>query len=241
MVHANWGHNTLIQLTLLGRCQLQQIVNVHHFEASAVEEATLLADSTANASAGSLADDWIANLKTLWLACHTNDYTLEKVTTQVLERPGLFEHKLTQQERPLAAANVGSIPRPADDMSTSVVLKWRTPIAGKSHRGRTFIGPIDHDSSNLGLVQDPELSAVPAYGAAMITRYTGVGTSAARWPMTIYSKPFNTGSYQYVRRIGGTLTVISPPDYAGNSTFITAQAMDPILRVQRRRELGVGS
>jgi len=241
VVHGNWAHNSLIQLTLLGRCQLQQIVNVHHYEVSAAVEATLLTDTLANTQAGALADDWIANLKTTWLGCHTSDYFLDSVNAQVLERPGTYNHKLTAQERPLSTGNQGTLASAADDMTTAAVARWRTPIAGKSHRGRSYIGPLADSEVNAGLLTVDITTPLQAYLTAFLNRYTGTGAVYTSGSMTIYSKPYNTGEYQYVKRVGGVLTVVTPPDYAGNSTFITAAAIDPRARVQRRREIGVGS
>ena len=75
----------------------------------------------------------------------------------------------------------------------------------------------------------------------MVNRYTGAGASAGKWNLTIYSRPYNQGEYQYTVRDSTGLRVVSPPDYAGNSTFVTVGAVDNIGRVQRRREIGVGS
>lgn len=241
MVHPAWPKRTIFQLGLYGRCQAQAIVNIHHFEASATEEATFVVDDVAQASGQALVDDWVANLKTAWLACHTQDYTLERVTGQVIERPGQINHKLAAHESILAAANVGTINADADDMTTCVVVRWRTPNAGKSHRGRTYIGPLSEGSSVAGHTYNFIPGAFGDYATAMLARYKVLsGTSADRWIMTVYSRPYSTGEYQYATRKTGTLTVVTPPDYAGNSTNITAAFTDTTLRVQRRRELGVG-
>jgi hypothetical protein len=107
MVHAAWSHNTMAELVLIGHGSSSlQIVNVHAFEASAVEEALFGGDAGANTSAIALRDDWIANLKTLWLACHnaTGDaYKLDTVGVQSVERPGQVSHRLGRPDRTLQA------------------------------------------------------------------------------------------------------------------------------------------
>jgi hypothetical protein len=236
-----WTHRTLFQMTLIATCDLAQIVNTHHFEASQVEETSFSTDQLAIDSGGALADDWVTNMKTSWLATHTSDYVLQVVKVQVVERPANFRHKLTPIERPLSTANVGTVGLPSDAGQVAAVVKWRTPQAGKSHRGRTYVGPLSSAAMSNGLLSGTVITNLNAWHAAMLARYSPTGTMGTRWNLTVYSRPYNSGEYQYATRKTGTLTVVTPPDYAGNSTNITAAALDTVLRTQRRREFGVGA
>jgi hypothetical protein len=241
MPNLPWPHRTIFQITILGRCEGQSIVNTLHFEATAVQEALYLDDALAQADAGALVDDWLANMMTPWRAVHGNSYTVAQVNCQVLERPGTFRHKLTTVERPLSSANAGTINEALGrNLTASVVTRWRTPVAGKSHRGRMYIGPIPADLVSSGTMSGSTFTTYKAFGDAQVARYVGTASPASKWQQTIYSRPYNEGEYQYATRNGGPLHVVTPPDYAGNSTNVTTAVTDNIFRVQRRREIGVG-
>lgn len=247
MVHGVWGPNTLTQLTLVGRCQGNAVVNVHHFEASAGTEATLLSDTLAQTYAANLGNDWRTNLQTTWLACHPNDYYLDSIRVQVLERPGNLNHRLVPQDITTGLPAAGTVASAAGDLSGAAVIKWKSVTAGRSHRGRTYVGPLLQSWILDGSLIAGAKTVIDAYQAAMITRYTGLGSGAAAgYVLTIYSRPYsNTGvptpEYQYTRRGPTGITVITPPDYNGQSSFVLSGSTDSTARVQRRRELGVGS
>jgi hypothetical protein len=239
-----WTSNTIAQLSMIGVCDTAQIVNTHHFEASEVIEAQLLNDQLAIEWGEALVDDWIAQLKDEYLGCHTGDYTLNMVRCQVIERPGTFRHKLVPVERPQSTGNTGGIGVAAEATQVAVVVKWKTPRAGKSSRGRSYLGPVPPVLMSSGRLAtgNADSGKYLAYADAMIARYGALaGVEAAAYRLTIYSRPYNQGEYQYATRKTGTLTVESPEDYAGNSTNVTVAQVDPILRTQRRREVGVGS
>jgi len=241
MPNLPWTHRTTYQMTLIALCDTVQIVNVFAYEVSTLIETSLSSDQLAIDQGGLLADDWISNLKTSWLAFHPSDYTLQMVKVQCVERPANFRHRLSPIERSLTTANVGTQPQGSDVGAVAAIIKWRTPQAGKSHRGRSYVGPIGSNWHVNGALHATGVTTISAFGSAMIARYAVGGTKATDWVLTIYSRPYNSGEYQYATRKTGTLTVVTPPDYAGNSTNVTAFQLDPNLRIQRRRELGVGS
>lgn len=240
MPNLAWTHRTLYQLNIIGQSLACQIVNVFHFEATTVEEATLVSDDVALASADALADDWLTNGKGSWTTVHGPDYKIDMVSCQVVERPGLFRHRLTTVEKPQTTANVGIASSDAESPFTAFLLRWRTPVAGKSHRGRTYVGPVPQTWIVDGQVAAANRATCAGVGTTYVNRW-GVSGASARWKLTVYSRPYNEGEYQYATRKTGSLTVTTPPDYAGNSTNVTASQFDPILRVQRRREVGVGA
>ena len=241
MVHGVWAHNTLMRLAILGVCQGQNVVGVHHMEATGTQEGVFTDDESRRSWADGIAADWNTNCKSAWLGAHTSDYTLLSLQSQVLERPTLYEHKLTPTDRTPSSPVVGTIGAPADDMTTSVVIKWRSTLAGKSHRGRSYIGPLSDTQSDQGRLVTAQTTLYTAYLNVMISRYTGASPLFVGANLTIYSRPYDTGDYQYVRRGPSGLEIVTPPDYAGNSTFVTNGALDSILRTQRRRQIGVGA
>jgi len=242
MVHAAWARNTICRLSLIGRCQGQTIVNVFHFEATTVHEATLGSDVVAQTSGATLATDWNTNLKTAYLAQLSSDYTLQTIRSQIVERPGQTDHILLATDNVTGLPGAGTSGAASDDMSTAVVIKWKSVLAGRHSRGRTYIGPVQEIISAAGLVS----SATPftAFKDAMITRYTGLGAGVvAGWNFTVYSRPYNAPHGAYTVRVPGSgLTVVNnTTDYDGDSNFITSGKVDTILRTQRRRQIGVGS
>lgn len=248
MPHGNWTHNTIFKLGLIGRCQGQAVIANHYFEATEVKEALLLNDGIAQAAGATLASDWLTNLLSAWRACHTNDYFLDRVDAQVVERPANFEHRL------LATSDVTGLPAagsgfsggggtPADELTSAGVLRWRSTLAGKHHRGRTYIGPLDETAVAAGVLTAAGTVPITAYGVAMVARYTGAGAGViAGYNLVIYSRPYSAPDGAYTKRIGGVLTVVNnTTNYDGDSTFVATSAVDTVARVQRRREIGVGA
>jgi hypothetical protein len=241
MPNLPWSHRSLCQLTIVAASDMSMIVNTHHFEASTAQETAMINDQTAVDWSAEVVDYWIAQCKTSWLACHSTDYIMSMVKCQVLERPNQFRHKLTSVERPLTTANAGTVAFTTNAMQVAAVIKWRTPQAGKSSRGRTYVGPITENWMVNGTVAPTGVTAIKAYADKMIAEWGPSGVRATEERLTVYSRPYNQGEYQYTSRRTGTLQIVTPGDYAGNSTNITVSVVDTILRTQRRRELGVGA
>jgi hypothetical protein len=240
MPNLPWQHNTIVQLSLVGEALANQIVNVFHFQLSEVRESGMVNDEEAITESGEIADHWISNMKSAWLAVHADEYILRMVTAQVVERPGNFRHRLSPVERPQTTANVGTNAGAVGSLAASAVLRWRTPQAGKSHRGRTYVGPLTTPWQTDGKLATVAVTALQNFQTTWLNMYRQGGTTTVEWVHTIYSRPYNTGEYEYASRKTGRLAVVSPPDYAGNATNVTTGSVDPVLRVQRRRELGVG-
>jgi hypothetical protein len=251
MAHGAWAHRTIVQMSLLGHCPGGAVNNVLHFEAEGAAEATYLTDALAQADALALANQWNTGLKASWLAMHPSPYVLDTIRVQVLERPSAINHRLVAQDVTAGQAGTGgdqadgsgsTVASVVDDYSTSVVIKWAAAIAGRSHRGRTYVGPLASVWKSAGrIVTGFGTGKITPFITAMLAAYTGTGAVTNHFNLVAYSRPYNTGQYEYTKRVGGALQVITPPDYDGNSTFIASGSYDPILREQRRREIGVGS
>lgn len=240
MVHAAWSHGTIWEMVIKGRCQGQQIINVHHFEAAATLDAAINTDALKQAEGPLIAANWLTNCKAAYLDLHTNDYTLDEIITQVVEVNGQTNHVLAAMSTTTGLPSAGTTAAAADDMTTALNIKWRSLLAGKHRRGRSMMGPQFEGASLAGLVVAGSLTVMTAYRTAM-ARYRLTGAEALKWLHTVYSKPYNTGQYQYTKRVAGVLTVVTPTDYNGDSNNIVDSANDPILRVVRRREIGKGA
>jgi hypothetical protein len=242
MPNLPWTHNTLASVTLSGTAQGVAVVNVFHMEASGTLEAGFSDDAAVQTALSAALAIFNTATKAPWVNAHPGEYTYVKAAMQCLERPGNFRHRLTPVELNQTAPNTGDGTKGVSETpTTAAVVKWVTPIAGKSHRGRTYFGPIGANQSLDGRLTTLGTTDMTNWVNAFMGLWGPTGTGAANWRWTIYSRPYNEGEYQYATRKTGTLTVVTPPDYAGNSTNITGTSVDNILRVQRRREIGVGS
>ena len=242
MPHGNWGHRTICQLSIIGSAFGQQFVNVHHFEASSAMEGDIGSDQDAQAEGAQLATGWITAQKAAYLGCVSTDYGMVMVRAQILERPGQREHRLTPSEIPSSGAGTGGQALgPSEDTSVCGVVRWRTPQAGKSFRGRNYFGPIAAAWRTNGLLATAGVTALTAYKDAMISGYGATTPPGVGWVMTVYSRPYDQGEYGYVVGSGAQREMHFPPDYNGNSTNVTLGAIDPVLRSQRRRQIGVGA
>lgn len=239
MVHADWSHNTIFQLVLHGKHNTNDNVNVFNFEATAAREALMTTDALAVTEAGTIVDDWIANLQTAWLAAISLNYTLPRLTCQVVERPGEYEHRLTAVERFPSGPPAGAVSSDASAATPAGVIRWRSTVASRSARGRTFVPAVPENHASSGVADSTQTGLWETFAAAMIARYPAGTTNAGGAQFTVYSRPYDH-SY-YVKRVAGVPEVIHLTDYAGNSNLITGHAIDPNLRSQRRREIGVGS
>lgn len=246
MVHGAWAHNSIAELVLIGSAGAQQIINVHAFEASAAHEALNPSDAAIDTSAQALRDDWITNCLATYRALHGTLWTLQVVGSQIVERPGLVSHRLGRQDRtnaPLPAAGTHSTANGMLPYSDAGVVRWHSLIASRHARGRTYIGGLAADARDLGppiVLNAAWVTAANAYAAAMEARYKP-GGAYPDWNLTVYSRPYDSPHGDYVKRVGGALTVVHTGDYNGNSNFVTGHFVDSVPRVQRRRELGVGA
>lgn len=246
MVHAAWSHNTICELVLIGSVGSQQVINIHSFEASAVEEALFLTDTIRDTSAQALRDDWITNCLTAYRALHGSGYSLLTVGSQVVEKNGSVSFRLGRQDRtnsPLPAAGTHATAGGMLPYSNAAVLRQHSLLATRHARGRTFIGGLAADARDLGppvKLSAAYVALMNAYGAAMLARYQ-VGGAYDKWNWTVYSRPYDAPHGNYPSRAGGTLHIVAPGDYDGDSNFITGYFADETLRTQRRREVGVGA
>lgn len=247
MVHASWLFtNTVASLALIGKCQGQTVVNVHHFIATDTAEAAFSGtsdDAGRQTWATGLATDWRTNCKTAYLSAHTNDYTLVEIRAQVLEVPTLFEHRLTAISDTTGLPGAGTIAAASDDLAASAVIRWRTVIGNRHGRGRTYLGPLNDTAVDSGTLGSTYKALADAYITAM-GRYIGAGAGVtAGYHLAIYSRPYSAPNGAYTRRVPGVgLTVVNnTTDYNGTAIAVTSGVTDTTARVQRRREIGVGS
>jgi hypothetical protein len=241
MAHASWAGRTIIQLTLLGSTAAGQVVNVHHFQVGTSREATLASDQLAIDAGQELLTDWETDFLDEWRNCHTGDYGLGMMRAQVVERPGNINHRLTPYEKVPGTPAGGLVASAVEEYHSAAVIRWRTAQAGKKFRGRTYIGPIGPLWTDAGRLNSTGVTGVTAYAEALKARWAVGGSDHNDFALTVYSRPYNKFEYGYVKGQGPARAFYWPEDYDGAATNINAYAIDPVLRVQRRRQIGVGS
>lgn len=243
MAHGPWTHRTLGRVSIVATCQGQAVVNVFHFEASVAGEGTISSDADAQAWLTALLSNFNTQIMTSWLAMHgAVDYSVSALNGQVLERSGQINHKLVSQDFTTGYPKPGSLAgNQADDMTTACVVKWRGVLAGKSHRGRTYIGPLSDTHTDLGKITSSFVTVATTWKDAMITNYKADATGYTDADLVIYSRPYNHGEYGYVVGSGPDRVMFFPPDYDGNSSGVLTGSVDTIARSMRRRQIGVGT
>jgi hypothetical protein len=240
--HAPWAKNHIIQISLIGACGGQQIVNVHHFQANDATDANLITDALRQGAVTTLVNLWNSNEKTEWLAAKPQAYTLNMIRGQMIECKTFKSRRLVPVELTLSSGNAGTAADTTiDDFHTAGVIRWRSAIAGKSSRGRSYVGPLPDNFTNSGQLAAPGVTALSAYGAAMQDAYFESDTPDPTWRLTVYSRPYDYQEYGYVRGSGPSRDWYWPPDYNGDANNVMTYAIDTTLRTQRRREIGVGA
>jgi len=241
MAHAAWTKNTICELTLLGTCFGAQVVNVHHFEASATMETGFATDAIRMTEASNLITLWNGAPKTAFLAAHQTDYAMTMVRSQIIQTKNQTDHRLTPVEAATTSAGTAVSGTPAEAAMNAACLRWRSALAGKTHRGRSYLGPVRDDWMSNGLLTAGGQTIYNAYITAMNTAFFQTDPARTGWTLTIYSRPYNKMEYGYVKGSGPNREFFWPEDYNGDSSNVIAGALDPVVRTQRRRQIGVGA
>lgn len=241
MPHGNWPHRTIFQLSIIGSALGSMIVNVHHFQLGDVLEVPGLTDEGRITQATALANKWLTSCKNNYLSAKTSDYTLNMVKCQPIEKPGNRNYRLSPVELAQTSANQGLGSGSVEELHSAGVIRWRTPRAGKQFRGRTYLGPIPREYMTDGRLNSVGNQFVGGYMTDLFDEFGLGGTSYNDWALTIYSRPFDEGTYGYPRGSHPNREIHYPEDYDGNATNVTGRSLDTVVRSQRRRQIGVGA
>jgi hypothetical protein len=123
-----------------------------------------------------------------------------------------------------SASQAGSISSPGDLLppQDALVASLRTALKGRSFRGRTYLTGFGEVQQVAGIWQSSALGNVPEGFDWLLNRYGPSGTSTAfQWSV--------------VSRVNGGIVRPTPV-----STPVTSYSLDPVVRTQRRRQLGRG-
>jgi hypothetical protein len=241
MPNLPWPDNAVAQLSIIGTAFGQQIVNTHHFMASDVTNGGFTGDDSIRTWAAQIAPQWVTSCKTTFLLGHAMEYSILLLRTQVLEVRNNWRRRLTPVEIAPGSPAVGTALSSAEESQAAAVIRWRSALAGKRFRGRSYIGPLSPSHYADGRLNGSAITVMQNYAAAVLGRWGPSGTDAPTHVMCIYSRPFNQGEYGYPQGRHPNMIINYPPDYAGNGQAVIDSSVDTVLRGQRRRQYGVGA
>lgn len=175
---------------------------------------------TIGATATGLATDFDTNLVATFAAAVAADVSYESITVEAVAPPTLatIERDISPD---VAGTQVGEALPPAN----AAVFSLRTPNKGRRYRGRFYLSGIERTFGNAGQVDGAGLTALQALATALDARY-GVGGTSADYRMVVHSPEDLTAE---------------PPRVGTITTDVTSIVVDPVIRTQRRRQIGVGS
>ena len=187
-----------------------------------------------------LYNDWQANILASWQAANVQHTVLGTVSisTFTIETPSVPAVVIKTAGLPAAGTqldNVGGAVRTPAMCAQHAVL--RTPLAGRSNRGRFYLGPAalfagSGDTTDGFLWPNYSTTRHQAFLNAMLSRYPGIGPATWRW--IVWSR--RRGGNSHVTSGGRTVYVNKPPFHAAGVTAITSATAYAGIRTQRRRE-----
>lgn len=165
-----------------------------------------------------LIDDWQAGCQVQYLATITGSVTLNRLSARAVYPDS---HELAEET--LVSSNVGTSAGAAGANQLAGIITWRTALAGRSYRGRSYLPGMNTSWVVNGLWNASAQAVMNAYVSAMILRFGPSGTSLNFRLVTISRY---AGKAQRVTPIGTPITTGIARDVPGTI---------------RRRRIGVGA
>lgn len=162
-----------------------------------------------------LLDQFLPAVYDTFIDCVTEDWTSGRVQGQVISP--VRKIALTT----LPGATQGTVATPTLPGNNAAVLYRRTNLAGRDQQGRIFMPAVPQAWVTAGAIN-------------------GTGTTAYG-PMAgnLYA-PLDVGGRIYLPVIVGYVDVPPTPPFYTTRGVVTNAGVNPVVRSQRRREIGVG-
>ena len=129
---------------------------------------------------------------------------------------GITNPLYVYEESPTPVA--GTVSGEALPLQDAAVITWRTGLAGRSRRGRTYLPPTGESNQNGGVLIGSYLALMDTFAnVAKVLNESELNLQVAKWQMGVWS-----ATYQYFHPV---------------TTHIARQT----ICTQRRRRAGVGS
>jgi hypothetical protein len=215
----------IIRAAVYGQLHGQAVVNVFHTSTD-----LYLPDSTpGGGSCYTVAHAFQTSMHDAWLQYRSPDYTVDHIECRSLVPfgDGLQTISLgwagTAGASGIGGADLGALPG-----AMALVLTLRTAQPGRAHRGRLFLTgwPKRNDATLNGLWNSFVLTGAGAVATQLLAVYgptpvVNIGNRLVVWS----------------RKLAGA----TPPFSTSGATPVTAISVQNRVRVQRRREIGVGA
>jgi hypothetical protein len=172
------------------------------------------------ANTTSVANLWIGYLKTMFDAFATAGlFGGQTIGSTVIE----YEHNEAPKYVPATAVSViSSTGGAVQPLQLAAVISWRTALAGRRYRGRSFLGPLTATAVNSGALSSGFVTGVNTAAATYAARREG------DWAPVVVSK-----SGQYWRKTGNH--TYESLTRTGFTTPITSGSTTSAIRTMRSR------
>jgi len=187
------------------------VVNVWHFQ----QNSLLILDTPAE----DLLQAFTEEVITLYSGLTSPLYLLDLITVrQITGGIEIFE---------IGASTLGERGTTATGLPGQVacVVSWRTGLAGRRRRGRTYMPPAAEEDLNAGRWIAGYVAGVTNFGNGMVTGMATATIGHASWLFGVWSVP----------------QTVPPPDPPTLFTPITSFIIDPVPGTMRSRRVGSGS
>jgi hypothetical protein len=150
-----------VKFVIEGQADGQDVINVLHYKYVGAAPTAVALDA--------FITSWKTAHLAQWLACHSSGYLiLGFECTDIASAAGA---RATQA---LSTGNVGTVGSPLLPNNVALAVSWRTGLAGRTNRGRTFMGGLPASGYNNDAITGSLLTALSTLAAALISQtFTG--------------------------------------------------------------------
>jgi hypothetical protein len=177
--------NGIYRLSVIGTVLGQQHVHTLHFRSTLAGNAVAMDEATFQQG---IIDDWQANARTQYrgmfysIAFPCENYQVRKVCGGTPLPAGVDEAEAGGS----TGGALGSSTAPGPPWLANVVT-WRTALAGRSFRGRSFFGGLDEADFAGAVVQANRLTPTGVYCTALITAFVTPLETAVNQKLFVFS------------------------------------------------------
>lgn len=149
-----------------------------------------------------LAEAFVATVLPAYVNCMTAGYVCHRIA--VKQVTGGAEEYETNVDEPGTAGVVGSML----PTTVSALLSWRTGLAGRRKRGRTYLPPTNEEQLSSGLWSSSYMTAMQGFAQDALDLGTAVFTLHANWTIGVWSvvgTEFTPYTHAIARQIPATI------------------------------------
>jgi hypothetical protein len=191
---------------------------------SRVEFGVWLRYETAAADAADLAASWTAEVMPTVIAASPIGLNWDSLLISSAQATGA-----ESQMFPFTQPNPGALTGEVLPVQNAAVVGLRTGIKGGRRRGRLYFPGITEAGNDDGKLNGAQLTAIQGFAQKIIGTYGPAGTNTD-YRLVVYSP--ETLTFKPAR--------VPKPRPGTIVTEVQTFALDPVIRTQRRRALGVG-